>query len=392
MAKLFHVLSNMNNTTVFASANDVKALVPIVMDTSRDMPTRVQALLALIRNGTLDDKSAFDMTATLLRAGLLRSEVPAGHRWNGDHPLVDVLVARMPSALEPLLNRYISDSTPDDQIDKHTRHDIAEFWRVVFVRTLTEKSDEQLALLNSDEFLVRCLTVMNEMLDRPMDAEKEKAWFARAPKGLQILAALRSVGEVGMGQHALGRKYLLAVVSTPRTDASSLQLAGTIIRLQEERQWVSRALATLCLEIVLREDEDMRTMPHYYNRSLAAESYVEWYAKAKRDEVKTPFAAGDGGDGWDEIQPALTTGLENYLARVANEEIRASDFGPTIRRNSIALPLARILLDGISRGEKPSKATRQLLSKMTSYSDERLGALLLDRIEFRGRVAKALAQ
>jgi hypothetical protein len=165
-----------------------------------------------------------------------------------------------------------------------------------------------------------------------------------------------------------------------------------VIRLQEERQWASKALATRCLEIVLREDDDMRIAPDYYRRSLAAGSYVEWYAKAKRDEAKTPFAEGDGSNGWDEIQPAIVAGLKAYLSRMANEKVEASDFGPTTKRNSIALPLARILLDGIERGEKPSEATRQLLMEMASLNDDGLSALLLDRIDLRERVSRAFKQ
>lgn len=381
-------------TLAFQRAGYVKELVPMVVDSSGDMPARSQALIALIETGSVGNKNALGLTEILLRQGMIRSEYPELLRWNGDHPLLDALATRMPSALEPLLNHYLVSAAPDDKrrIDSHTRSDIEEFWSILFVRTMDQLSDSQLAVLDSDEFLSKYLWVMDRLLDRPMGKDKAKAWFARAPNGLRILAALRGVGEVGIDQHALGRNYLLTVVSPPRLTTSSLSVAGTVIRLQEERQWASKALATRCLEIVLREDEDMRTAPDYHHRSLAAGSYVEWYAKAKRDEAKTPFAEGDGSNGWDEIHPAIVAGLKAYLARMANEKIEASDFGPTTKRNSIALPLASILLDGIERGEKPSEATSQLLMEMASFSDDRLRAFLLDRIDLRERVSRAFKQ
>jgi hypothetical protein len=379
-------------TLAFQRAGYVKELVPMVVDSRRDLPARSQALIALIETGSVGDKNALGLTEILLRQGLIRSEYP--FRWNGDHPLIDALATRMPSALEPLLSHYLVSAAPDDkrQIDARTRSDIEEFWSVLFVRTLDRQSDAQLALLNSDAFLTNYLSVMDRLLDRPLGEDKVKAWFARTPKGLRILAALRGVSEVGIGQHALGRNYLLTALSPPRPAASSLSLAGAVIRLQEERGWASKALATRCLEIVLREDEDMRSTPYYYHRSFAAWSYVEWYAKAKRDEAKTPFADGDGGNGWEEIQPALVAGLKAYLSRISHEKVEASDFGPTIKRNSIALPLSRILLDGIERGEKPSEATHQLLMEMASFSDERLSAILLDRIDLRQRVSRVFRQ
>lgn len=384
-------------TLAFQRAGYVKDLVPMVVDSERALPARSQALIALIETGSVGDKNALGLTEILLRQGLIRSEYPELLRWNGDHPLIDALETRMPSALEPLLNNYVVSAAPDDkrQIDRRRQSDIEEFWSVLFVRTLDRHSDAQLAVLDSDEFLSKYLWVMDRLVDRvdgSLRQKEAKAWFARGVKGLRILAALRSVGDVGMNQHAFGRNYLLTVVSPPRLTASSLALAGTVIRLQEERQWASKTLATRCLEIVVREDEDMRTTPDYYRRSLAAGSYVEWYAKAKRDETKTPFAEGDGGNGWDEIQPALVAGLKAYLARMAHEKVEASDFGPTTKRNSIALPLARILLDGIERGEKPSGETRQLLMELASFSDERLSAFLLDRIDLRQRVSRAFRQ
>lgn len=384
-------------TLAFQRAGYVKELVPMVVDSSRELAARSQALIALIETGSVGDKNALGLTEFLLRQGLIRSEYPELLRWNGDHPLIDALGTRMPSALEPVLNQYLVSAAPDDkrQIDARTRMDIEEFWSVLFVRTLDRQSDVQLALLNSDEFLSKYLWVMDRLLDRVdgyLRQKMSKVWSSRNVKGLRILAALRSVGDIGLTQHALGRNYLLTVVSPPRLTDSSLALAGTVIRMQEKRQWASRALATRCLEIVLRADDDMRIAPDYYRRSLAAGSYVEWYAKAKRDEAKTPFREGDGGNGWDEIQPAIVAGLKAYLSRMAIEKVEASDFGPTTKRNSIALPLALILLDGIKRGEKPSEATRQLLMEMASFSDDRLSALLLDRIDLRERVSRAFKQ
>jgi hypothetical protein len=381
-------------THAFQRAGYVKELVPMVVDSSRELPARSQALIALIETGSVGDKNALDLTEILLRQDLIRSGYPELPRWNGDHPLIDALETRMPSALEPLLNHYLVSAASDDkrQIDARKREDIEEFWRVLFVRTLDRQSDAQLALLSSDEFLSNHLRVMDRLLARPQGKDRAKAWFARTPKGLRILAALRGVGEVGVDQHALGRNYLLTVVSPPRLTVSNLELAGTVIRLQEERQWASKALATRCLEIVVRADDDMRTVPDYYRRSRAAASYVEWYAKAKRDEAQTPFAEDDGSNGWDEIQPAIVAGLKAYLSRMANEKVEASDFGPTTKRNSIALPLACILLDGIERGEKPSEATRQLLMEMASFSDDRLSAFRLDKVDFRERVSRAFKQ
>jgi hypothetical protein len=381
-------------TLAFQRASYVKELVPMVVDSNRELPARSQALITLIETGSVGDKNALGLTEILLRQGLIRSGYPELLVWNGDHPLLDALETRMPSALEPLLNHYLVSAAPDDkrQIDVRTREDIEEFWSVLFVRTLDRQSDAQLALLDSDEFLSNYLWVMDRLLASPLAQGSAKAWFARAPKGLRILAALRNVGEVGINQHALGRNYLLTIVSPSRLTASNLELAGTIIHLQEERQWASKALATRCLEIVLREDDDMRTAPDYYRRSLAAESYVEWYAKVKRDAAKTPFAEGDGSNGWDEIQPASVAGLNAYLSRMTNEKVEASDFGPTIKRNSIALPLARILLDGIERGEKPSEGAHQLLMEMAAFSDDRLSAFLLDGIDLRERVSRAFKQ
>ena len=363
-------------TLAFQRAGYVKELVPMVVDSARDLPARSQALIALIETGSVGDKNALGLTEILLRQGLIRSNYPERLRWNGDHPLIDALETRMPSALEPLLNHYLVSAVPDDkrQLDMHRQSDIETFWSILFVRTLNRHSDAQLALLDSDEFLSRYLFVMDRLVDRVDGALRQKyakAWFARGVKGLRILAALRSVGDVGMSGHALGRRYLLTVVSPPSLTAPNIELAETVIRLQEERQWASRTLAMRCLEIFLR-DED--------GRLPAAGSYVEWYAKAKRDEAKSPFVEGDGGNGWDEIQPALVAGLRTYLSQNVS------------MKSSIALPLARILLDGIERGEKPSDETRQLLTEMASFSDERLSAFLLDRIDLRQRVSRAFRQ
>jgi hypothetical protein len=186
-----------------------------------------------------------------------------------------------------------------------------------------------------------------------------------------------------MDQNAVGRKYLLTLISPTRLTSDNLSLAGTVIRLQQEKQWASKALAARCVELVIQEEEDMQIAPDYYRRSLAADSYIEWYATTKRDEAETPFAEGDGGNGWEEIQPMLVAGLRTYLSRISGEKIQASDFGPTTRRNSIVLPLISILLDGMERGDKPSEATCQLLAQVNSLSDDRLHALLLDLIDFR---------
>ena len=375
-------------TLAFQRATYVKELVPMVVDTQRDMSARSQALIALIETGSVSDKNAIGLAALLLRQGLIRSMYPEQLMWNRDHPLIDVLAKRMPSALEPLLNQYLVGNAPDEKhpIDRRTRSDSDEFWTELFIRAVDQHSDAELAFLDSDAFLDNYLWVMDRLMVRPMDTEA-KAWFARGLKGLRILAALRSVGEVGIDQHALGRQYLLTMLSPPRQTRDSLSLAGTVIRLQLERKWASKALASCCLEIVLQEDDDMRTTPDYYHRSLMAGAYIEWYATAKRDVAKTPFAEGDGGDGWDEIQPAVVAGLRGYLSRISTIKIEASDFGPTVKRNSIALPLARILLDGIERGEKPTEPTRQLLTEMASFSDEKLRALLLDGIHLRERAS-----
>jgi hypothetical protein len=379
----------------FRRAEYVKELVPLVVDSEIDLSARAQALIALIETHSVGDKNALGLTERLLRSGLIRSDYPDDLIWHRDHPVLDALEGRMPAALESLLQHYMVSMAPDQEhpLTQRTRADIEEFWSELFFRTLDHHQDPQLTALNSDAFLSNYLWVMDRLLDRRLLGNgKAKEWFFRAPKGLRILAALRGVGEVGINQHALGREYLLTLVSPPHLTSDNLSLAGTVIRLHEERQWASKALATRCLEIVLREDEDMRLHPEYYRRSLAAGSYVEWYATTKRDESTTPFAEGDGANGWDEIQPALAAGLGAYVHGIAGERIEASDFGPSITRNSIALPLARILLDGIERGERPSEATRQVLMEVASLNDERLQALLLDRIDFRTRASKILAE
>jgi len=373
----------------FRRAEYVKELVPLVVDSELDLSARAQALIALIETRSVGDKNALGLAERLLRSGLVRSDYPENLMWHRDHPVLDALEGRMPAALESLLQHYMVSMAPDEErpLPPRTRSDIEEFWSELFFRALDRHQDPQLTALNSDAFLINYLWVMDRLLDGPpLRNGKAKEWFVRDPKGLRILAALRGVGVVGINQHALGREYLLTLVSPRHLTSDGLSLAGTVIRLQEERKWVSKALATRCLEIVLREDEDMRTTP-----GLAAGSYVEWYATAKRDEATTPFAEGDGANGWDEIQPALAAGLSAYLSRISGEKIQASDFGPTKKRNPLVLPLIEILLDGIERGEKPSEATRQVLMEVASLSDERLQALLLDRIDFRLRASKALA-
>lgn len=379
----------------FRRAEYVKELVPLVVDSELDLFARAQALIALIETRSVGDKNALGLAERLLRSGLVRSDYPENLMWHRDHPVLDALEGRMPAALESLLQHYMVSMAPDEDhpLPNRTRsEDIEEFWSELFFRALDRHQDPQLTALNSDAFLSNYLWVMDRLLDRTLLGNgKAKEWFARDPKGLRILAALRGVSEVGINQHPLGREYLLTLVSPRHLTSDGLSLAGTVIRLQEERKWVSKALATRCLEIVLREDEDMRTTPDYYHRSLAAGSYVKWYATAKRDEATTPFAEGDGANGWDEIQPALAAGLSAYLSRISGEKIQASDFGPTTKRNSIVLPLIEILLEGIERGEKPSEATRQVLMEVASLSDERLQSLLLDLIDFRLRASKALA-
>lgn len=379
-------------TLAFQRANYVKELVPLVVDSKGDLSARAQALIALIDTHSVGDKNALGLTERLLRQGLIRSDYPERLRWNGNHPLLDALEARMPSGLESLLQHYMVSMAPDEKQphESKTRSDIDEFWRALFFRALDRHKDSELTVLNNDDFLSDYLWVMDRLLDRPMLGNgKAKDWFSRDPKGLRILASLRGVGEVGTQQHSFGRQYLLTIVAPSSLTKANLSLAGTVIRLQQDKQWASKALATRCLEIVLREDDDMRLNADYYRRSLAAGSYVEWYATTKRDESKTPFVEGDGGDGWQEIEPMIAAGLRAYVARISRESIAASDFGPTTKRNSIALPLTNILLSGIERGEKPSDATRQVLTEVSSLSDERLQALLLDRINFRSRYSEA---
>src|ERR1017187_4908164 len=59
-------------TLAFQRATYVKELVPMVIDTERDMSARSQALIALIETGSVSDKNAIGLAALLLRQGLIR--------------------------------------------------------------------------------------------------------------------------------------------------------------------------------------------------------------------------------------------------------------------------------------------------------------------------------
>jgi hypothetical protein len=419
-----------NRTTLaFQRAGFVKELVPMVVDPTRDLSARSQALIALIETGSVGDKNALGLTALLLRQGLIRSTDPEHSVWNHDHPLIDTLMNRMPYAMEPLLDQVqVEDALArlderDPISGKERSHsDVPEglqtrdspgvsknrleskitdeFWSELFNRAVDKFSDSELALLDSDEFLSTHLDVMSQLAsdrkisdshdqslieDGPLQGQEARvSWFARKLKGLRILAALRSAGP---RPHRLGREYLLTLVSPSQPTRGNMMLAGSIIRTQKQWNWVSKALATRCLEIFVNGDEDMRTTHDYWYRFYAALDYLQWYATAKRDADWMP---GGGGKGWDEIQPAVVAGLRSYLSRISHEKVEARDFIFPEKRQRIAPPLARLLVEGIERGEQPSESTRQLLREMASFSNEKLHALELDI--FLQRISGALKQ
>jgi hypothetical protein len=212
------------------------------------------------------------------------------------------------------------------------------------------------------------------------------AWFIRQLKGLRLLAALRGMGDVGRTQHLLGRQYLLGLITSAPLTKSGLSLSGLLITIQKDKSWASKELAEHCIQIILNADNDIQRNDYALNRALDADIYITWYAQTERD-ASDLNAEGDGDNGWTEIQPLIVTALRNYLSRPDVQFIKASDFGPVTKRDSIARPLIEILVTGVEHGKKPTEATRKALSEVFSLDNARLSALILSDLLPRWRVA-----
>ena len=165
----------------FRRAENLKELLPVVLDGQRENQLRNHMLVALIDTQSLSSSSAVDLASQILYSD-------GGEQLAAENSfLANTMVQVMPKGLGTAIDKYRdADAESNNFRDKHWR--IALFWRHVILEALRRAQVLGSEELNSPDFLVRNFRSLLKFYPT-VKANEAYEWSHGEVKGLRLLGA-----------------------------------------------------------------------------------------------------------------------------------------------------------------------------------------------------------
>ena len=165
----------------FRRAENLKELLPVVLDEQRENQLRNHMLVALIDTQSLSSSSAVDLASQILYSD-------GGEQLAAENSfLANTMVQVMPKGLGTAIDKYRdADAESNNFRDKHRR--IALFWRHVILEALRRAQVLGSEELNSPDFLVRNFRSLLKFYPT-VKANEAYEWSHGEVKGLRLLGA-----------------------------------------------------------------------------------------------------------------------------------------------------------------------------------------------------------
>ena len=255
----------------------------MALDADRNVLIRGQALSALVETRSISADSAITLAQSLLLSDLLGAGRYTVSRTNPvneeirtytflpstqDHILLTTLLDVMPAGLPLMLrvysntrNQYSRISASNSLAEEQTAflgilNDTMAFWISLFEKTVSQFTDQDLAILNSDEFLQEHLPTLDAIVPR-LSTTVAYQWMNRKNKSLRILGALSVLSENSINNDTTEANRapteILKSFMYPATDEDSFEFSSQVVKLLHRRAIVSSELGAKGFETLMSE-------------------------------------------------------------------------------------------------------------------------------------------
>ena len=365
----------------FRRAEYVKELVPIVVDTNRDVLFRAHALAALVETKSISSHSTISLAQNLLLSDVLgvgRYTVtwvnPVNEEIYTYTPspeteeafLLATMIKVMPSGLPSVLKQYthtvvqyraVRDNDGDfEQI--RILNDTSGFWIRLFRETVTRLRDADLSLLNSEPFLVENLATLDAIVPTLSLVDAER-WVKRRNLALRTLGFLRLASSREKAHAAIP---FLKSAMNPKLGTHGRDFSSELIKLIHRHAVVLPELSAEALSVVLTSESlalhrkrlDEGRSPTEDHFHVAAE-YLVWSGKF-------PQVARA-------VEPSVLAELRRFRDKIATTQAESLDYD----NYPVEWTLVRFLITSNSASnEHPSEDTQRLLSELFAVGDDKL--------------------
>lgn len=365
----------------FRRAEYVKELVPIVVDTNRDVLVRAHAFAALVETKSISSHSTINFAQNLLLSDVLgvgRYTVtwvnPVNEEIHTYTPspeteedfLLATIIKVMPSGLPSVLKQYthtvmqhraVRDNDGDyEQV--RILNDAMGFWIRLFRETVTRLRDSDLSLLNSEPFLVENLATLDAIVPTLSLVDAER-WIKRRNLALRTLGFLRLASSREKAPAAIP---FLKSVMNPKSGTHGLDFSSELIKLIHRDAVVLPELSVEALAVVLTSESlALRRTRLDEGRSPAEDHF----------HVAAEYLVWSGGFPQivRAVEPSVLAELRKFRDRITAAQVESLDYN----NYPVEWTLIRFLITSNSASnEDPSEGAQRLLSELFTMGEDKL--------------------
>lgn len=353
----------------FKRAEYIKELVPIVVDEKEDILLRVHSLGALIDTKSIDANSAINFAQKLLLADTQQKI----HYYNdvsgsNEDYLSNILLKTMPEGIPTLLTEWETRKNWGWNGSTHTMDttyskEFSAFWIRLFKKTINKFNDDSLSLINSKDFAIQNLLVIDKICPNFYDVDV-KSWEYRNIDVIRIISSIYFLGQsndIDSRNKALSN--ILEFINPVISDDKYIKLSDEVIKLLHKNAIVSDQIAMNIFKIC-SNNEDLKRFRKDPGDKISATEFRFYDAQEYLIWLNSFQSISQT------IEPLAISKLEIFYDRIKNTDVNKLAYGTNY---PIEQGLVHMLLNSNSAmGIPPNERATNFLNQLFSLQDEKL--------------------